>query len=162
MSTRQGCFKSSASSAHASRSRRLYLTTSRRYIGIRPAPGYPVQPDHTEKTVMWALLDAQQSCGIELTESLAMCAQLPAALVCVSNVPLQVARCVCVRSLLGQRVREVLFPRKNRTRSNHGLRRAQGHAGSRRGAVDGPVFIVQVANTIRQRTAFGRPFHAIS
>jgi 5-methyltetrahydrofolate--homocysteine methyltransferase len=45
-----------------------------RYIGIRPAPGYPVQPDHTEKSVMWQLLDAQQSCGIELTESLAMCA----------------------------------------------------------------------------------------
>ncbi len=43
-----------------------------RYQGIRPAPGYPVQPDHTEKTIMWSLLKAQQSCGIELTESLAM------------------------------------------------------------------------------------------
>jgi len=31
-----------------------------------------VQPDHTEKTIMWALLNAQQACGIELTESLAM------------------------------------------------------------------------------------------
>jgi 5-methyltetrahydrofolate--homocysteine methyltransferase len=31
-----------------------------------------VQPDHTEKTTMWSLLGAQQACGIELTESLAM------------------------------------------------------------------------------------------
>lgn len=43
--------------------------------GIRPAPGYPSQPDHTEKEVMWRLLQADKV-GITLTESLAM---LPAA-----------------------------------------------------------------------------------
>uniref|UniRef100_A0A7S3R8G4 Methionine synthase n=1 Tax=Dunaliella tertiolecta TaxID=3047 RepID=A0A7S3R8G4_DUNTE len=47
-----------------------------KYQGIRPAPGYPSQPDHTEKTTMWELLDIQGQTGIELTESLAM---LPAA-----------------------------------------------------------------------------------
>jgi len=47
-----------------------------KYQGIRPAPGYPTQPDHTEKNLMWSLLDAQKNTGIELTDSLAM---LPAA-----------------------------------------------------------------------------------
>ena len=47
-----------------------------KYQGIRPAPGYPTQPDHTEKNFMWKLLDAQKATGIELTDSLAM---LPAA-----------------------------------------------------------------------------------
>jgi len=47
-----------------------------KYGGIRPAPGYPTQPDHTEKTFMWELLDAEKATGIELTDSLAM---LPAA-----------------------------------------------------------------------------------
>ncbi|KAK3092953.1 hypothetical protein FSP39_009305 [Pinctada imbricata] len=42
-----------------------------KYQGIRPAPGYPSQPDHTEKEVMWRLLQADK-CGISLTESLAM------------------------------------------------------------------------------------------
>lgn len=42
-----------------------------RYQGIRPAPGYPTQPDHTEKTAMWRLLQADKV-GITLTESLAM------------------------------------------------------------------------------------------
>lgn len=42
-----------------------------RYKGIRPAPGYPIQPDHTEKKNMWELLQASDV-GIELTESLAM------------------------------------------------------------------------------------------
>ena len=46
------------------------------YRGIRPAPGYPAQPDHTEKSTIWELLDTQQATGIELTESLAM---MPAA-----------------------------------------------------------------------------------
>ena len=48
-----------------------------RYQGIRPAPGYPAQPDHTEKRTLFALLDAQ-SIGMQLTES---CAMLPAAAV---------------------------------------------------------------------------------
>jgi 5-methyltetrahydrofolate--homocysteine methyltransferase len=43
-----------------------------RYRGIRPAPGYPAQPDHTEKRTLFALLDASRHAGMELTESLAM------------------------------------------------------------------------------------------
>ncbi len=43
-----------------------------RYQGIRPAPGYPACPDHTEKRTLWELLDVEQSTGIELTESMAM------------------------------------------------------------------------------------------
>jgi 5-methyltetrahydrofolate--homocysteine methyltransferase len=42
------------------------------YRGIRPAPGYPACPDHTEKATMWQLLDAERSTGIVLTESYAM------------------------------------------------------------------------------------------
>ncbi|XP_059180414.1 methionine synthase [Centropristis striata] len=43
-----------------------------RYQGIRPAAGYPSQPDHTEKTTMWSLAGIQEKTGICLTESLAM------------------------------------------------------------------------------------------
>ena len=43
-----------------------------KYDGIRPAPGYPSQPDHTEKSAMWELLSAKDLASIELTESLAM------------------------------------------------------------------------------------------
>jgi 5-methyltetrahydrofolate--homocysteine methyltransferase len=43
-----------------------------RYDGIRPAPGYPACPDHTEKTKLWELLDVEHTTGITLTESLAM------------------------------------------------------------------------------------------
>jgi len=43
-----------------------------RYRGIRPAPGYGCQPDHTEKGTIFALLDAPRHAGIELTESCAM------------------------------------------------------------------------------------------
>jgi 5-methyltetrahydrofolate--homocysteine methyltransferase len=42
------------------------------YKGIRPAPGYPACPDHTEKTGLFELLDATKLTGVELTESLAM------------------------------------------------------------------------------------------
>jgi 5-methyltetrahydrofolate--homocysteine methyltransferase len=42
------------------------------YRGIRPAPGYPAQPDHTEKTTLFGLLNARQRIGVELTESYAM------------------------------------------------------------------------------------------
>ncbi|MDA5637097.1 MULTISPECIES: methionine synthase [Agrobacterium] len=42
------------------------------YAGIRPAPGYPAQPDHTEKKTLFALLDATNAAGVELTESYAM------------------------------------------------------------------------------------------
>jgi len=43
-----------------------------KYIGIRPAPGYPAQPDHTEKPIIFSLLDVEKNIGIKLTESLAM------------------------------------------------------------------------------------------
>ena len=43
-----------------------------KYQGIRPAPGYPAQPDHTEKTIMWDAMNIKEQTGIELTESLAM------------------------------------------------------------------------------------------
>ncbi len=42
------------------------------YLGIRPAPGYPACPDHTEKSKLWRLLDTESSAGITLTESYAM------------------------------------------------------------------------------------------
>ena len=43
-----------------------------KYHGIRPAPGYPAQPDHTEKDTLFRLLDAERLTGIQLTESRAM------------------------------------------------------------------------------------------
>ncbi|WP_236834054.1 methionine synthase [Blastococcus sp. KM273129] len=43
-----------------------------RYRGIRPAPGYPACPEHTEKLTIWDLLDVEAATGIQLTESLAM------------------------------------------------------------------------------------------
>ncbi|MCB9693637.1 MAG: methionine synthase [Alphaproteobacteria bacterium] len=43
-----------------------------RYDGIRPAPGYPACPDHTEKATLWELLGAEEATGISLTESFAM------------------------------------------------------------------------------------------
>jgi len=42
------------------------------YQGIRPAPGYPACPEHTEKATLWKLLDPQKNAGIRLTESFAM------------------------------------------------------------------------------------------
>merc|ERR1719412_2427137 len=47
-----------------------------KYDGIRPAPGYPSQPDHTEKMSMWECIKAKELAGIELSESLSM---MPAA-----------------------------------------------------------------------------------
>jgi 5-methyltetrahydrofolate--homocysteine methyltransferase len=43
-----------------------------KYAGIRPAPGYPAQPDHTEKATLFKLLDAERNAGVKLTESFAM------------------------------------------------------------------------------------------
>ncbi|MGE3245419.1 MAG: methionine synthase [Beijerinckiaceae bacterium] len=45
---------------------------SERYTGIRPAPGYPAQPDHTEKKILFDLLQAEKRTGVKLTESFAM------------------------------------------------------------------------------------------
>lgn len=42
------------------------------YQGIRPAPGYPACPDHTEKALLWKLLNVKENTGIEITESFAM------------------------------------------------------------------------------------------
>lgn len=43
-----------------------------KYRGVRPAPGYPACPDHTEKELLWRLLDAKENSGVELTENFAM------------------------------------------------------------------------------------------
>jgi 5-methyltetrahydrofolate--homocysteine methyltransferase len=43
-----------------------------KYVGIRPAPGYPACPDHTEKRTLFALLDAEHHTGVTLTETFAM------------------------------------------------------------------------------------------
>ena len=48
------------------------------YAGIRPAPGYPAQPDHTEKRTLFKLLDAEKATGLKLTE---VCAMWPGAAV---------------------------------------------------------------------------------
>jgi 5-methyltetrahydrofolate--homocysteine methyltransferase len=53
--------------------------TREAYQGIRPAPGYPACPDHTEKATIWQLLEGDKSTGVRLTESFAM---WPAASVC--------------------------------------------------------------------------------
>jgi 5-methyltetrahydrofolate--homocysteine methyltransferase len=50
-----------------------------KYRGIRPAPGYPAQPDHTEKGTLFDLLDTERDIGVKLTESYAM---WPGAAVC--------------------------------------------------------------------------------
>lgn len=50
-----------------------------KYVGIRPAPGYPSCPEHTEKGLIWELLDVEKRIGMKLTESYAM---WPAASVC--------------------------------------------------------------------------------
>ncbi|WP_147652339.1 methionine synthase [Vulcaniibacterium gelatinicum] len=50
-----------------------------RYVGIRPAPGYPACPEHSEKATLFRLLDAERNAGMRLTESFAM---TPAASVC--------------------------------------------------------------------------------
>ena len=50
-----------------------------KFTGIRPAPGYPAQPDHTEKLSIWKLLDVEKNTSITLTENLAM---YPAASIC--------------------------------------------------------------------------------
>ncbi|MGV0805411.1 methionine synthase [Mycolicibacterium setense] len=43
-----------------------------KYRGIRPAPGYPACPEHTEKATLWTLMDVKERTGIELTDSMAM------------------------------------------------------------------------------------------
>ena len=50
----------------------LEFLIGEKYRGIRPAPGYPAQPDHTEKPIIFNLLDAEAATGMALTESFAM------------------------------------------------------------------------------------------
>ena len=44
-----------------------------KYLGIRPAPGYPTQPDHTEKETLWKLLDAEKLTGIKVSLKFLFC-----------------------------------------------------------------------------------------
>ena len=50
----------------------LATLLAEKYQGIRPAPGYPAQPDHTEKLTLFHLLNAAENTGMALTESMAM------------------------------------------------------------------------------------------
>ena len=50
-----------------------------KYQGIRPAPGYPACPDHTEKSAVFSVLDAEKNASMSMTES---CMMMPAASVC--------------------------------------------------------------------------------
>jgi 5-methyltetrahydrofolate--homocysteine methyltransferase len=43
-----------------------------KYVGIRPAPGYPACPDHLEKNTLWKLMDVEKNIGVKLTENFAM------------------------------------------------------------------------------------------
>ena len=84
------------------------------YAGIRPAPGYPAQPDHTEKATLFRLLDAENTAGVKLTESFAM---WPGS---------------SVSGLYFSNAESYLFRRRqDRARPGRGLRRAQGHGGRR-------------------------------
>ena len=67
-----------------------------KYRGIRPAPGYPAQPDHTEKPLIFDLLDVGGATGITLTESYAM---YPTAAVCGVYFAHQEARYFAVSSI---------------------------------------------------------------
>ena len=50
----------------------MRTSSPKAYRGIRPAPGYPACPDHTEKQTLWDLLDVERNTGIQLTETFAM------------------------------------------------------------------------------------------
>ncbi len=68
------CTSASATSGATARPRSLTTADliEEKYRGIRPAPGYPACPDHTEKQTLWKLLDVEAKTGIKLTESCAM------------------------------------------------------------------------------------------
>ena len=61
---------------HSSSCMSWLLSSQALCAGIRPAPGYPSQPDHTEKLTMWNLMRVEEQTGMKLTES---CAMMPAA-----------------------------------------------------------------------------------
>mmetsp|Transcript_32256 Transcript_32256/g.62312 ORF Transcript_32256/g.62312 Transcript_32256/m.62312 type:complete len:455 (+) Transcript_32256:98-1462(+) len=56
-----------------------------KYVGIRPAPGYPSQPDHTEKLTMWKALDVEKNSEIGLSDSLAMMPAASVSALCFAN-----------------------------------------------------------------------------
>jgi 5-methyltetrahydrofolate--homocysteine methyltransferase len=58
-----------------------------KYQGIRPAPGYPSQPDHTEKQTLFDLLGATEKTGIELTSSFAMNPPASPSPACTCRIP---------------------------------------------------------------------------
>ncbi|MEH2531404.1 5-methyltetrahydrofolate--homocysteine methyltransferase [Bradyrhizobium sp. AZCC 1614] len=101
------------------------------YAGIRPAPGYPAQPDHTEKATLFRLLDAQKTRRREADRELC-----------------DVAGLVGIRALLLPS-RKLLFRRRqDRARPGRGLCRAQGHERRRDRALAGPgVELHSVAGT---------------
>ena len=84
------------------------------YAGIRPAPGYPAQPDHTEKATLFRLLKAEDEIGVTLTESFAM---WPGS--SVSGL------------YIGHPGSLLFWRRQDRARPGRGLCRTQGHADRR-------------------------------
>jgi len=74
-----------------------------KYVGIRPAPGYPTQPDHTEKLTLWKLMDVEAKIGIKLTESMAM---YPAASVCGQYFASQKANYFSLGNITKQQVQD--------------------------------------------------------
>ncbi len=74
-----------------------------KYNGIRPAPGYPACPDHTEKQILWDLIDAENNTEISLTESFAM---YPAASVCGLYFPHQEAKYFSVGKICKDQVED--------------------------------------------------------
>ena len=97
---------------------RIEALIAESYPGIRPAPGYPACPDHTEKATLWKLLDADRNAGITLTESFAM---VPTA--AVSG------------SITSASAGALFFRGQDRSRPGRGLRAAQGLCRCRRGAL---------------------------
>ncbi len=66
-----GCGASSGAT-HPTSTSRTGSSIKEQYVGIRPAPGYPACPEHTEKAALWDLLDVDKQVGVTLTESMAM------------------------------------------------------------------------------------------
>ena len=110
------------------------------YRGIRPAPGYPACPDHTEKAKLWRLLDVERNAGIRLTESYAM---YPTAAVSGWYIGHPQAR---------------YFARgQDRSRAGRGLRAPQGHDGRGGAALAGAESRLRALRRLAsERTRAGR------
>ena len=118
-----GCTSACARNSGATRRTRRWPPDQlilEQYAGIRPAPGYPAQPDHTEKATLFRLLDAENTAGVDADRELC-----------------DVAGLVGVGALF-QPSRKLLFRRRqDRARPGRGLRRAQGHERGRDRALAG-------------------------